>query len=339
MNKTGTQQIRTERLILRPFLLSDSEDMYRNWASDPEVTKYLTWPVHSSAEVTRMLLQNWISHYQDGDFFNWAIEWKNDGKVIGNISVVRLAEAIDEAEIGYCMCKRFWGQGIMAEALRAIEAYLFETVGMNRIVAVHDANNPRSGRVMDKAGMRQEGTMRQGGKNNQGICDAVKHAILHSDWLKMKEAERYEPARNPAEIRHAASSDWAFWSSLDHQLPQEQFIHKMEDKLCYVLTVAGEPAGILRWSLFWDTIPFCNLLYVKEEQQKKGYGRKLMEHWEAEMLGSGYDLVMTSTQADEQAQHFYRALGYKDCGGLTLPFPGYEQPTELILAKSLMKGA
>ena len=61
-----------------------------------------------------------------------------------------------------------------------------------------------------------------------------------------------------------------------------------------------------------------------------------MEHWEADMIARGYDLVMTSTQSDEEAQHFYRKLGYKDCGGLTLPFPGYEQPTELILAKALV---
>ena len=82
-----------------------------------------------------------------------------------------------------------------------------------------------------------------------------------------------------------------------------------------------------------ESIPFCNLLYVKENWQKKGCGRKLMRRWEEEMRGAGYDLVMTSTQADEEAQHFYRALGYKDCGGLTLPFPGHEQPMELILAK------
>ena len=61
----------------------------------------------------------------------------------------------------------------------------------------------------------------------------------------------------------------------------------------------------------------------------------LMEHWERDMHTRGYDLVMTSTQADENAQHFYRALGYRDCGGLILPFPGYEQPMEIILAKTI----
>ncbi len=139
-------------------------------------------------------------------------------------------------------------------------------------------------------------------------------------------------------IRYASAEDRDFWLSLDSHLSEEEFQRKIRDQMGYVLAVEDQPAGILRWSLFWDSIPFCNLLYVKNNQQCRGYGRKLMEYWEADMTARGYDLVMTSTQSDEGAQHFYRKLGYKDCGGLTLPFPGYEQPTELILAKALVTG-
>ena len=181
MNKTGTQRIETERLILRPFVAEDAEDMYRNWASDPEVTKFLTWPTHTSVEISKMLLNDWITRYDDGGYFNWAIEWKGNGGVIGNISVVRLREDIDEAEIGYCMSKAYWGRGIMPEALKAVMDYLFDTAGMNRVSAYHDVNNPKSGRVMEKAGMKQEGVLRQSGKNNQGICDAVWHAMVRID--------------------------------------------------------------------------------------------------------------------------------------------------------------
>ena len=92
MNKTGTQILQTERLILRPFTPEDAEGMYRNWASDPEVTRYLTWPAHSSADVTQMLLRDWVSRYENGDYFNWAIGWKENGQIIGNISVVNMIE-------------------------------------------------------------------------------------------------------------------------------------------------------------------------------------------------------------------------------------------------------
>lgn len=137
-------------------------------------------------------------------------------------------------------------------------------------------------------------------------------------------------------IRYSTVEDRDFWFSLDSHLSEDEFQRKIRDQMGYVLTTEDQPAGILRWSLFWDSIPFCNLLYIKDSQQRKGYGRKLMEYWETDMISRGYDLVMTSTQSDEEAQHFYRKLGYKDCGGLTLAFPGYEQPTELILAKALV---
>ena len=67
MNKAGTQRIETDRLILRRFRLEDAEDMYANWASDPEVARFLTWPTHSSVEVTKSLLADWIPGYEDGD--------------------------------------------------------------------------------------------------------------------------------------------------------------------------------------------------------------------------------------------------------------------------------
>ena len=113
MNKTGTQRIETHRLILRRYRIEDAEDMFSNWASDPEVTKFLTWPTHSSVDVTRFVLNDWISRYGDGGFFNWAIEWRETGRVVGSIAVVRLEEAISEAEIGYCLSRSFWGRGIM----------------------------------------------------------------------------------------------------------------------------------------------------------------------------------------------------------------------------------
>ena len=181
MNKTGTQTLETRRLVLRPFRAEDAEDMYRNWASDPLVTRYLTWPAHESAGVSRKILAGWIPRYSDGGYFNWAVEWKETGRVIGNISVVKLDEDKETADMGYCLGRAFWGRGIMPEALRAVMDYLFDTVGLNRIAACHDVNNPKSGRVMAKAGMKREGVLRGAGRNNQGICDEVWHAALRRD--------------------------------------------------------------------------------------------------------------------------------------------------------------
>ena len=181
MNKTGTRKIETHRLILRPFTVEDAEEMYANWASDPEVTRFLTWPAHPDVSLTRKLLESWTSRYSDGAYFQWAIGLKESGAVIGSIGVIKLEEAIGSAEIGYCLGRAFWGRGIMPEALRAVMDYLFGTVGLNRVWAGHDVNNPKSGRVMEKAGMKKEGVLRASGINNQGIRDMAVWAALRED--------------------------------------------------------------------------------------------------------------------------------------------------------------
>ena len=177
----GTQAIETPRLILRQAVREDAEAMFRNWASDPEVTKYLTWPPHITIDVTRNVLASWMEEYEKDDYYQWMIVLKEIGEPIGSISVVRQNDAVEEAEIGYCIGSKWWHRGIVSEALTAVIGYLFTEAGMNRIAARHDPNNPHSGGVMRKCGMIYEGTTRSSDKNNQGICDAAHYAILRRD--------------------------------------------------------------------------------------------------------------------------------------------------------------
>lgn len=187
MNHKGTILLETERLILRRFIIEDADAMYKNWASEDEVTKFLTWPTHSDAGVTKTLLSTWISNYEKPDFYNWAIELKEIGEVIGNISVVDIIdEKVACADLGYCMGTRWWGKGIMPEAGKAVIRYLFEEVGCNRIAAVHAKSNPKSGKVMQKIGMTYEGTLRQAGICNQGVIDAVWYSILKDEYELLK---------------------------------------------------------------------------------------------------------------------------------------------------------
>lgn len=137
------------------------------------------------------------------------------------------------------------------------------------------------------------------------------------------------------EIRYVQAKDKEFWYRLDKHLPEREFSNKVGNKQGYILLDGDKPVGLLRYNLFWDNTPFCTLLFVDCNYRRKGYGRKLMEHWETDMKSHGYGMFLTSTQADEEAQHFYRKLGYKDCGGFVIPIPGYEQPMELLLAKGI----
>ncbi len=182
MNHQGTKVIDTKRLILRPFRISDAEKMFANWASDPEVTRFLTWPTHTSVDVTRKVLDHWVSSYEKPDYYQWAICLKENDEPIGSMAVVDGDFRIGRAEIGYCISKNWWGKGITAEALQAVMDYLFGDVGMNRMEARHDVKNPNSGKVMKKCGMKQEGVFPDYGCNNQGVCDIVQYALLKKDW-------------------------------------------------------------------------------------------------------------------------------------------------------------
>ncbi len=137
------------------------------------------------------------------------------------------------------------------------------------------------------------------------------------------------------EIIYVQEADKEFWYQLDAHLPQQEFERKVRGKKGYVLSDNHKPIGILRYNLFWNILPFCTLIFIDCHRQRKGYGKRLMEHWEADMKRQGYDLLLTSTQVDEAAQHFYRKLGYKDCGGLIMDIPAYQQPMELFLSKEI----
>lgn len=181
MNHLGTKTIETPRLILRRFTLDDAQAMYDNWASDPVVTQYLTWPTHGSVEISQLVLADWVSHYDEESYYQWAIVPKAFGQPIGSIAAVHTNDRVGKVEIGYCIGRSWWRQGIMTEALGAVIDFFLNEVGVSRVEACHDPNNPHSGDVMKKCGMIYEGTQRQAGINNQGKCDLNWYAILASD--------------------------------------------------------------------------------------------------------------------------------------------------------------
>ncbi len=183
MKHLGTKRIETERLILRKFTIEDAEDMYKNWACEDKVTKYLTWPTHPSVEVSKSVINMWEKESDSLNYYQWCIELKETGEAIGSISVVHILEEINAVEVGYCIGKRFWGLGITSEAFTALITFFFKEMQVNRIEARHDLNNPNSGKVMEKCGLIKEGIKRQGDKNNTGICDVVLYGLVREDWL------------------------------------------------------------------------------------------------------------------------------------------------------------
>ena len=129
----------------------------------------------------KSVLESWVPLYSDEKYYQWAIVLKDIGEPIGSIAVVDQNEQAEVAHIGYCIGRKWWHQGITSEALKAVMDFMFDVVGANRIESRHDPRNPNSGKVMQKCGMKFEGTMRSSDINNQGLVDASYYALLKED--------------------------------------------------------------------------------------------------------------------------------------------------------------
>ena len=136
---------------------------------------------------------------------------------------------------------------------------------------------------------------------------------------------------NSVKIRLAEEKDFEILFQHDKHISAEILKKKISDKNIFIAETEENFAGWLRYNLFWDEIPFMNMLFVLEKFRGIGIGEKLVREWEKLMSEQGYKMLLTSTQANEYAQHFYRKHGYKDLGGFT-PF-GEEY--EIILGKKI----
>lgn len=132
-------------------------------------------------------------------------------------------------------------------------------------------------------------------------------------------------------IESATDEDLDFLPANDQHVSADMLRRKVDAGEILIARMDGEPVGWLRWGWFWDEIPFMNMLLVLDIARGQGIGSQLVSAWEARMQAAGHSRVMTSTQANETAQHFYRKLGYIDVGALLLP----GEPAELLFIKSL----
>lgn len=132
-------------------------------------------------------------------------------------------------------------------------------------------------------------------------------------------------------INHAIEADYSYMKRKDRHIADSLILPKIRNKEIYILREAGREIGWMRFGYFWDNTPFMNMLWLEEEERGKGYGRELVLYWEKTMQQQGFPTVMTSTQSNEGAQHFYRKLGYRDIGCLLQD----SDPLEVILGKTL----
>mgnify|MGYP002587227644 CR=1 FL=1 len=174
--------LRTKRLTLRPVRMSDAADLYE-YSKDPEVARHVLWDAHQSVGDSRGYLRYAIRQYRQDLPASWGIELKENHKLIGTIGFMWINCEHRSAEVGYSLSRDCWNQGYATEALRAVLRFGFNTLRLNRIEAQHELDNPASGRVMEKCGMRCEGTLRQRVFNKGRFSDVRLYAILRGDGV------------------------------------------------------------------------------------------------------------------------------------------------------------
>ncbi len=152
--------LETERLTLRPIRREDEADAFA-YGADPEVSRYTTWERHRSVDDARAFVDWVLGEYERGRPAPWAIVHREAGRLIGACGVADWRPEHARAEIGYVLARPYWGQGYTTEAVRAVLAFGFQELKLNRIEAVCAVENAASERVMQKVGMRCEGVLRQ----------------------------------------------------------------------------------------------------------------------------------------------------------------------------------
>jgi [ribosomal protein S5]-alanine N-acetyltransferase len=179
MKHSGTITLETARLKLRRYAIDDAYDYACVNSENGDVIWEAPFCEKQISE-----LQKVIDQYKKDDYYYWAIVEKQTMRIIGGILTVGASENMLSCEIGYTVNPKFRNNGYASEALRRVLEFLLIEVEYNRIQAGHLADNPASGRVMEKAGMIYEGTLRQGNRNHEGaLTDSKIYGILREDLL------------------------------------------------------------------------------------------------------------------------------------------------------------
>ncbi|MFZ7824263.1 GNAT family N-acetyltransferase [Priestia sp. 40] len=190
-------KLETERLILRKITLDDVEDMY-SYCSNEEVSKYVTWETHQALDDTINFVKFVLNQYENGKIAPWAIEYKENGKLIGTIDFISWHIEHNIAEIGYIISKDYWGNGIATEAVSEVIKFGFNHMDLIRVQARCFAENKGSACVMKKLGMSFEGTLRK------AMFIKGKHQNLKM-YSILKEEFSYNYEASPENVYHIQS--------------------------------------------------------------------------------------------------------------------------------------
>ena len=177
--------LETPRLILRRIAMRDAGDIFA-YSCDPQVARHVLWSAQRDIGEAREYCRYMVRRYRADEPSSWGIVEKSTGKMVGTIGYMAYSEENETVELGYSLARWLWNGGYMTEALDCVIDYTFDAMRVNRIEAQHELDNPASGRVMQKCGMRKEGILRQRLYNKGTFVDVALYAILRGDPRPVK---------------------------------------------------------------------------------------------------------------------------------------------------------
>ncbi|KOO48567.1 acetyltransferase [Priestia koreensis] len=181
----GTPMIETQRLVLRKIEMNDASRMFDYIFSDHRVMDNLIKGPHKAISETIDRLTEITNHYVSENFCYWGIEMKESGELIGTIDLYNIDDGTENCEVGYNIGFNWWNQGYGSEALHAIVEFAFRFMNIHKISATHNIDNPASGRIMLKVGMKREGIIRHMIRKNNQYKDCGIYGILQQEYLEM----------------------------------------------------------------------------------------------------------------------------------------------------------
>ena len=156
---TKIPSLQTKRLTLRKMAVADAADMFE-YASQSKVTEYLLWSPHESPKVTKNYLSYLQTQYAQKNFYDWAVVYRETGKMIGTCGYTSFDMMNNSAEVGYVINPDFWGMGIGPEALFAAVEFGFTELDLHRSEVKVISGNTRSENAAKKCGFRFDGELR-----------------------------------------------------------------------------------------------------------------------------------------------------------------------------------
>lgn len=334
----GTKNIEFDRFLLRKYTEDDTLFAFRNWVTDEEVTRYLTWRPHSSLKVTADYIRGIVAHYTDKTY-HWVIALKDTNEVIGSVELMGIDEENHSAKFGYCLSKSYWNKGIITQAMNVLLDYWFNNIGFEKIVGLHAVNNPASGRVMQKVGMEYIGVVSGENKDNTGnYVDCATYEITKESFnsITVRKAYSYEVGQVGSLYfrltEHLEKGDNKCGWKTGFYPTDEVATQAFEADCLYVAVKSGRVAGSavlnndqapqyknVKFEVVTDTPLVVHTMAIDPAYMRLGIAVKLLAFAEELAKKLGFPCIRLDTSiTNTPAITLYEKCGYKNCGIIDL---------------------